>query len=240
MLVDTYVTDADGTGIVHQAPAFGEDDHRIAISNGVLKPDDMPPCPVDDKGHFTKEVPDFAGLHVKVRKYLFQAVIVYITDCQAADSLIQKALKSKGRLIVQSTLNHSYPFCWRYVDPSLRMIPPSECLVRSGTPLIYRAIPAWFVKVTPIIDQLVSNNEDTRWVPQHVGENRFGNWLANARDWNISRNRYWGTPIPLWVSDDMEEVRFQLFIWLLILSIAGCLCWLSIRTRGAIWHQRHH
>lgn len=172
VLVDTYVTDADGTGIVHQAPAFGEDDHRIAIAHGVLRPDELPPCPIDDSGVFTKEVPDFAGLHVK-----------------AADSPIQKVLKTKGRLIVQSTLNHSYPFCWR-----------------SGTPLIYRAIPAWFVKVTPIVDDLVANNEGTRWVPQSVGDNRFGNWLANARDWNISRNRYWGTPMPLWVSDDLEEI----------------------------------
>ncbi|GLB37567.1 putative class-I aminoacyl-tRNA synthetase family protein [Lyophyllum shimeji] len=172
VVVDTYVTDSDGTGIVHQAPAFGEDDHRIAMENDVLRADEMPPCPIDDGGHFTKEVPDFVGLHVK-----------------AADGPIQKALKSKGRLIVQSTINHSYPFCWR-----------------SGTPLIYRAIPAWFVRVTPVIDQLVENNENTRWVPQSVGDNRFGNWLANARDWNVSRNRYWGTPIPLWASEDMEEV----------------------------------
>ncbi|PPQ89726.1 hypothetical protein CVT25_014127 [Psilocybe cyanescens] len=172
VLVDTYVTDKDGTGIVHQAPAFGEDDYRIAIAHGVLRPDEMPPCPIDDGGHFTKEVPDFAGLHVK-----------------AADSPIQKVLKAKGRLIVQSTFHHSYPFCWR-----------------SGTPLIYRAIPAWFVKVSPIVDELVANNEGTRWVPQNVGDNRFGNWLLNARDWNISRNRYWGTPLPLWASEDMEEI----------------------------------
>lgn len=169
---DTYVTDSSGTGIVHQAPAWGEDDHRIAVANGIVREDEIPPCPIDEVGRFTDEVPDWKGVYVK-----------------DADTSIIKTLQSKGRLVARGDIMHSYPFCWR-----------------SGTPLIYRAIPAWFVRVAKLSDDLVANNEKTRWVPQHVGDGRFGGWLKNARDWNISRNRYWGTPIPLWASDDMQEI----------------------------------
>ncbi|ORY34091.1 tRNA synthetases class I-domain-containing protein [Naematelia encephala] len=172
VLSDTYVTDTSGTGIVQQAPAFGEDDHRIAVQHGVVRDDELPPCPIDEAGRFTSEVPEYQGIHVK-----------------DADPQIIKDVQKKGRLIVRSDINHSYPFCWR-----------------SGTPLIYRAIPSWFVRVANISDQLVANNEKTRWVPPHVREGRFGGWLKSARDWNISRNRYWGNPIPLWASEDYSEI----------------------------------
>ncbi|KAA8651743.1 hypothetical protein EYZ11_000065 [Aspergillus tanneri] len=167
-----YVTAEDGTGVVHQSPAFGEDDYRVALESGVINEKRPPPNPVDDRGIYTAEVRDFAGQHVK-----------------AADKAIIKHLKGIGRLIVDSQITHSYPFCWR-----------------SDTPLIYRAVPSWFVKIPPIIPQMLEGIEGSHWVPSNVKEKRFSSWIKNSRDWNISRNRFWGTPLPLWVSDDFKEV----------------------------------
>ncbi|OCL03106.1 hypothetical protein AOQ84DRAFT_227979 [Glonium stellatum] len=168
----TYVTSDSGVGLVHQAPAFGEEDYRVAFDAGVISDKRPPPNPVDDSGYFTAEVRDFAGQHVK-----------------KADKDIIKHLKGTGRLIVDSQVFHSYPYCWR-----------------SDTPLIYRAVPSWFVKIPDIIPQMLENIEGSHWVPSFVKEKRFANWIANSRDWAVSRNRYWGTPLPIWVSQDLKEV----------------------------------
>jgi len=168
----TYVTSESGVGVVHQAPAFGADDYNVAMQAGIISDERLPPNPVDEQGCFTSEVMDFAGQHVK-----------------AAEKAIIKYLKGTGRLVVDSQITHSYPFCWR-----------------SDTPLIYRAVPSWFVKIPDIIPQMLQGIERSHWVPSFVKEKRFASWITSARDWNVSRNRFWGTPIPLWASEDMKEI----------------------------------
>ncbi|WP_288864944.1 isoleucine--tRNA ligase [uncultured Corynebacterium sp.] len=167
-----YVTTEDGTGIVHQAPAFGEDDMLTCQKYGI----DLV-IPVDADGKFTSLVPEYEG------KLVFDANRDIIRD-----------LRAKRRVVRDQTIVHSYPHSWR-----------------SGEPLIYMALPAWFVKVTDIRDRMVELNQEIEWIPEHIRDGQFGKWLEGARDWNISRTRYWGSPVPAWVSDNPEYPRVDVY-----------------------------
>ena len=172
ILVADYVSTTDGTGIVHQAPAYGEEDQKICEAAGIPVV-----ISVDEGARFLSSVPDVAGLQV------FEA-----------NKPLTQLLRANGRLLRQASYEHSYPHCWRCRNP-----------------LIYKAVSSWFVRVTEFRDRMETLNQEINWIPENVKDGQFGKWVSNARDWSISRNRYWGSPIPVWKSDNPEYPRVDVY-----------------------------
>ncbi len=163
-----FVSTSDGTGVVHVAPGFGEDDYLLGLREKLPVV-----CPIDKDCRFTSEIKDYEGEFVK-----------------DVDTPIIRRLRADGSLFGEGSIEHSYPYCWR-----------------CESPLIYRTISTWFVKVEQIKDRMLAANSQIWWIPEHIRDGRFGKWLGAARDWSISRNRYWGTPLPIWRNEETGELH---------------------------------
>ena len=179
-----FVTTTDGTGLVHTAGAFGEDDKVVTDREGI-----EPVMPVGKDGRFTFPVTEYEGMQV------FDANLPIIDDLKAATRGEAAGSVSPGTVLLRrETYDHSYPHCWRCREP-----------------LIYKGVSSWFVEVTAVKQRLLELNEEIRWVPDHIKHGQFGKWLGNARDWSITRNRFWGSPVPVWKSDDPTYPRLDVY-----------------------------
>ena len=200
ILAGDFVTTEDGTGLVHIAPAFGEDDYAVAAANGIFDPTDHASLynPVGLDGRFDRRVRGFEDRFVK--------------DPEVTAALIAD-LERRGLLFREQVYEHSYPHCWR-----------------CGTPLLYYAKSSWYVATSEARDEMLANNETIGWHPEHIKHGRFGKWLENNVDWALSRDRYWGTPLPIW--ECAEGDCAELFC-------AGSVAELRERARGEVPEDLH-
>lgn len=191
VILGDFVTTEDGTGIVHTSPTYGADDFRVARENGipsimVLDENGKEVPTVDKTGKFVKEITDFAGRFVKEEYYSNEERAD--KDFRPTDVLIAIKLKEENKAFDVKKYEHTYPHCWR-----------------TDKPVLYYPLDSWFIKTTAVKEELVALNKTINWKPEATGTGRFGNWLENLVDWNLSRSRYWGTPLPIWRSEDENE-----------------------------------